>query len=430
MAGRGFGKTRCGAEQARAWNKQGRRHVNFVAATNYDLRHVMVQGESGILAVCPKHERPEYRSSTGELVWPNGARSLLFSAEEPDRLRGPQHDGLWCDEVAAWRYAEESWDQAMFGLRLGINPQVVATTTPRPTKLIRQLIAEKTTVLTRGTTYENKRNLAPTFYTKIITKYEGTRLGRQELNAEVLDDNPNALFKLSDIETGRVQKLPPLSRIVVALDPAVTSSEESDEWGIVAVGQDGREPAHFYPLVDESGIYTPDDAAKTAVRLYHRLGADRIVGEANNGGDMIETILRYQDANVSYRKVTASRGKVIRAEPVASLYEQSRVHHHGTLAKLEDELCNWNPQTDDRSPNRLDALVWGVTELAGNAESYARFMQAEVREMDAAGQTKAPQRLQTVDGRDPNRCECGSVAFVRSRDGEVCFKCGTARAKE
>jgi len=349
--------TRVGAETVRQWIKDGRSHVNLVAATNYDLRHVMVDGESGILAVCPPDERPLYKPSTSQLIWPNGAVSLLFSAEEPDRLRGPNHDGLWTDEIAAWSRDQDAWDMAMFGLRLGHKPQIVATTTPRPTKMIRTLMADPTTAVTRGTTYDNKSNLAPTFYSQVIKKYEGTRLGRQELLAEVLDDNPGALFKMSDIDGARVAKLPPLGRIVVALDPAVTSSEDSDEWGIIAAGIDGRDPAHFYPLADESGIYTPDEAARVAVRLYHRLSADRIIGEANNGGDMIEALLRHVDPNVSYRKVTASRGKVVRAEPVSALYEQHRVHHHGTLSKLEDELTQWNPQTDDRSPNRLDACL-------------------------------------------------------------------------
>lgn len=428
LAGRGYGKTRVGAEQCRRWNREGRRYVNLIAATKYDLRHVMVDGESGVLAVCPKHERPQYKSSTSELIWPNGAVSLLFSAEEPDRLRGPQADGLWCDEVASWQYDQDAWDMAMFGLRLGTNPQVVATTTPKPTKLIRALIADPTTAVTRGTTYENKSNLAPTFYTKIIKKYEGTRLGRQEINAEVLDDNPGAMFKMSDIEGARVAKLPPLTRIVVALDPATTSTEESDEWGIIAAAQDGRDPAHFYVLADETAIYTPDEAAKQAVRLYHRLGADRIVGEANNGGDMIETILRYQDSNIAYKKVTASRGKAIRAEPVSALYEQHRVHHHGTFGSLEAELTQWNPATDDRSPNRLDATVWAMTELAGGTDGWAGYVKAEAKEMQAKG-VIAPEPGPRVDVMGVSRdiCACGSRFWVRIGDKESCLKCQQPR---
>ena len=363
LAGRGYGKTRTGAEMVRLWHQQGYRFVNLIARTSDDLRRVMVEGESGILATCRPEERP--RASKDRLVWPNGAVSLLFSAEEPDKLRGPQSDKIWADEVASWRYAEDAWDQAMFGLRLGDNPQAVVTTTPRPTKFIKKkLMAEPATVITRGTTYENRSNLAPGFFSRIIKKYEGTRLGRQELQAEVLDDNPGALFTIERIEGGRITKLPPMVRIVVALDPAVTSEEDSDEWGVVAAGVDGRDPAHFYILTDDSEIYTPDEAAKVGVRLYHRLSADRIIGEANNGGDMIEALIRHQDANVSYKKVTASRGKIVRAEPVSALYEQGRVHHHGTLAKLEDQMTSWNPKTGEKSPDRMDACFIAGTMIA------------------------------------------------------------------
>ena len=289
LAGRGYGKTRVGAEMCRQWIKDGFNQVNLIAATADDLRDVMVEGESGILAVCPKHERPVYRVSKRRLEWPNGARSLLFTAQEPDRLRGKQHSKLWADEPAAWQYDIDAWDQAQFGLRLGKNPQTVATTTPRPTKLIRSLIAAShptsiknlgngvdvvtaaTVAITRGTTYENRPNLARGFYSKIITKYENTRLGRQELLAEVLDDNPDALFKLTDIEEARVTKLPPLVRIVVAMDPATTSSEDSDEWGIVAAGQDGRDPAHFAPALHLSLGRLPTPSRLWFLRLPPRL---------------------------------------------------------------------------------------------------------------------------------------------------------------
>lgn len=428
LAGRGFGKTRVGAEMVRTWVRHGFNYCNFIAATTDDIRDVMVEGESGILACCPRDERPRYLVSKRRLVWPNGARSLLFTAEEPDRLRGKQHQKLWADEPAAWKYAQESWDMAMFGLRLGKKPQIVATTTPRPTKLIRALIADPTTAITRGTTYENRDNLADAFYTMIIKKYEGTRLGRQELMAEVLDDNPGALFKLADIEGARVVKLPPLIRIVIALDPATTSEETSDEWGIVAAAQDGRDPAHYYILEDASDIYTPDEAAKVAVRMYHRLGADRIVAEGNNGGDMIEALLRHQDANVSYRKVTASRGKVIRAEPVSALYEQHRVHHHGTLAKLEDELTSWNPLTDDRSPNRLDADVWALTELAGGTDGWAGYVREEAKAMEKAGVVEKPPGPRIdVMGVERDKCVCGSVIWNTIAGKQQCFKCGLPR---
>ena len=430
LAGRGFGKTRCGAEQVRRWIKRGFNYVNFIGATSDDLRDIMIEGESGILSITPYDERPRYLAYKRQLVWPNGAVSLLFSAEEPERLRGKQHEKLWADEVASWQYAEEAWDQAMFGLRIGANPQAVVTTTPRPTKQVRALIADPNTVVTRGTTYENRENLAPAFYSKIIKKYEGSRLGRQELLAEVLDDNPGALFKLEDIEGARVQKLPPLTRIVVAMDPATTSTNESDEWGIVAAGQDGRDPSHFYILADESAIYTPDEAAKAGVRLYHRLGADRIIGEANNGGDMIETILRYQDANIAYKKITASRGKAIRAEPISALYQQRRVHHHGTFAKLEDQMVQWCPATDTDSPDRLDADVWALTELASGADSFQSYVRSEVGDMAKERLIAPLEASVNVDGSRHDRCECGSVAFKRTADGEFCFKCGAERAKD
>jgi phage terminase large subunit-like protein len=271
-----------------------------------------------------------------------------------------------------------------------------------------------TVAITRGTTYENRSNLAPGFYSKIITRYENTRLGRQELLAEVLDDNPDALFHMEHIEGARVSNLPPLIRIVVAMDPATTSNPDSDEWGIIAAGQDGRDPAHFYILADESEVYSPDEAAKQAVRLYHRLGAD-----ANNGGDMIEALIRHQDANISYKKVTASRGKVTRAEPVSALYEQHRVHHHGMFAKLEDQATNWNPAVDKDSPDRMDAMVWAMTELAEGSSGWAGFVKDEGQKSPEA--PKAP-RI-NVAGGDRDRCECGSVVW----DGDKCFKCGKAR---
>jgi phage terminase large subunit-like protein len=434
LAGRGYGKTRVGAEMVRGWIKQGFNRVNLLAPTADDIRDVMVEGESGILAICPADERPVYRVSKRRLEWPNGAISLLFTAEEPNRLRGKQSSKLWCDEPAAWRYDVDAWDQAQFGLRIGSNPQTVATTTPRPTKLVRSLVADsvgpdRTVAITRGTTYENRSNLAPGFYRKIITKYENTRLGRQELLAEILDDNPGALFHLNLIEAARVRKLPPLVRIVVAMDPATTSNEDSDEWGVIAVGQDGRDPAHFYVLADESGVLTPHDAVMRAVRLYHRLSADRLVGEANNGGDMIETIVRFLDANVAYRKVTASRGKLTRAEPVSALYEQGRVHHHGMHAVLEDQMTTWNPKVDDDSPDRMDALVWATTELASGMDGWMGFVKDQGRAAQADGTAEAPAALERVDvaGNNRDRCECGSTFWVRIAGIESCIKCQKPR---
>lgn len=418
-AGRGFGKTRTGSETLRQKIKDGVKQANIIVRTVGDIEKVLIRSSGGILKVCPDDERPIWIANKREFQWPGGAISFVFSAEEPDSLRGPECEFLWCDELASWRYGQESWDNAMMGLRLGKNPQAIITTTPRPTKLVRDIIANEFTILTAGTTYENRANLAPSFYTQIIRRYEGTRLGRQELLAEVLDDNPGALFHLKDIEGARVQKLPPLIRIVVAMDPATTSNEESDEWGIIAAGQDGRDPSHFYPLADESGIYTPDEAAKQAVRLYHRLDADRLVGEANNGGDMIEALIRHQDANVAYKKVTASRGKAIRAEPVSALYEQGRVHHHGMFATLEDQMTQWQPGIDKESPDRLDALVWAMTELAEGSSGWAGFVKDEGMKSPAA---PTAARV-NVSGGNHDRCECGSVAWA----GNVCYKCGKPR---
>ncbi|WP_207000724.1 DNA-packaging protein [Trinickia mobilis] len=360
LAGRGFGKTRTGAEWIRQQVKRYQ-FCNLIGATSDDARDIMIEGESGILAVCPQGERPLYKKSERKLLWPNGAVSLIFTADEPERLRGKQHMKLWADELGSWRYPE-AWDQAMFGLRLGDNPQAVVTTTPRPTKLIRELVKADGTVVTRGSTYDNQQNLAPSFFKQIITKYEGTRLGRQELNAELLEDNPNALWTLSQIDAARVKVAPPLLRVVVAIDPAVTSNEDSDESGIVIAGLGTDQ--HYYVLDDVSLIAKPSEWARAGVKAYHDRKADRIVAEVNNGGDLVETVIRTVDTNVAYRKVTATRGKLIRAEPVSALYEQGRVHHVGTFSKLEDQMCDFNPITSTKSPDRMDALVWAITDLS------------------------------------------------------------------
>lgn len=384
LAGRGWGKTRCGSEWVRAKARTSR-YVNIVAATAADARDICVEGESGILAVCPPWERPRYEPSKTRLTWPNGAVSLIFSADEPDRLRGKQHSDLWCDELAAWRYPE-AWDQAKLGLRLGRRPQACITTTPRPAKAIRDMIDDPTCVVTRGRTMDNAKNLAPAFLASITARYEGTRLGRQELNAEILDDAPGALWKREQIDALRVVRAPELRRIVVAIDPAVTSTEGSDETGIVVVGigADG----HGYVLEDLSCVASPDSWCRLAVQAYHRQKADRIVAETNNGGDLVESLLRTIDQAVAYRKVTASRGKAVRAEPVAALYEQGRVHHVGQFDRLEDQLTNWDPSLSEKSPDRLDALVWAITELAINkpmaGEGFLQYAREQLVQYRAA----------------------------------------------
>jgi phage terminase large subunit-like protein len=363
-AGRGYGKTRTGAETVRQWIADGHQYVNLVGATADDARDIMIEGESGILAICPQWERPEYKPSQRKLIWPNGATSLIFTADEPERLRGKQHSKMWCDELAAWRYPD-AWTQANFGLRLGSKPQAVITTTPRPTKLIREIMADPGTLITHGSTYDNRDNLAPSFFSAVIRRYEGTRLGRQELAGEVLDDNPGALFKRADIDKARMALAPVMSRIVVAIDPAATSTEGSDDTGIIVAGiakVDGV--MHGFILADLTLHATPEGWARAAVKAYHDTKADRIVAEVNNGGEMVESVIRAVDQNVPVRKVTATRGKAIRAEPVAALYEQGRIHHIGDLGKLEDQMVEWDPADKTaKSPDRMDALVWAVTDL-------------------------------------------------------------------
>jgi len=365
LAGRGFGKTRTGAEFVRAEVGAGRAvRVALVAPTAADARDVIVEGESGILAIAPPWDRPLYEPSKRRITWQSGAIATTYSADEPERLRGPQHDLAWCDELAAWRYPE-AWDMLMMGLRLGQDPRAVVTTTPRPTKLIRALVADPTVVVIRGSTDENRANLAPAFLSQIVRRYAGTRLGRQELEAEILEDVPGALWSHGVIDAARVAAAPELTRVVVAIDPAVSSGEDADETGIVVAGKDGSGAA--YVLADASGRYSPPEWAKTAIAAYRAHGADRIVGEVNNGGEMVEATLRMIDPNVAFAAVRASRGKVARAEPVAALYEQGRVHHVGAMPALEDQMCafssDFDPAEAGFSPDRVDALVWALTEL-------------------------------------------------------------------
>jgi phage terminase large subunit-like protein len=364
LAGRGFGKTRTGAEMVRRWAQEFR-YVNAIAPTADDARQVLVEGESGLLAICPDGERPTYKSSLNRLEWPTGAETLIFSADVPDRLRGKQHEKLWADELAAWRYPE-AWDQAMFGLRLGDNPQAVVTTTPRPVGHLKDLLKNRHAVVTRGTTYENRANLAPAFYDGVISKYAGTRLGRQELDAELLEDVLGALWQREMLDDGRVgeRDVPDLVRIVVAVDPAVSTGAGAGETGIVVVGRGSD--GHGYVLADRSAKASPGEWAARVAAAYDDHRADRVIGEANNGGDMVEYTLRGVYPHLSFRRVWASRGKLTRAEPVAALYEQGRVHHVGAFPQLEDQLCSWTPGDGFRgnfSPDRLDALVWGVSAL-------------------------------------------------------------------
>lgn len=362
LAGRGAGKTRSGAEWVRSEIESGRKkNIALVAPTSRDARKTIVEGESGILSVCPPWCYPLYEPSKLMLTWPNGGQAHLYSAEEPSRLRGPNHDAAWADELAVWERADETWSNLEMTLRGGTNPQRYITTTPRPTPLLRSIIDDPSTVIVRGSTFDNIDNLAPEFIARIREKYEGTRLGRQELYAELLEEAEGALWSRADLDMLRVSAAPAMKRVVVAIDPAVTSNEQSDETGIVVAGLgiDG----HGYILGDLSGRYSPDHWARVAIDAYRYWQADRVIGEQNNGGDLIAFTLRTVDPNVSYKSVHASRGKQARAEPIAALYEQGRLHHVGMFAALEDQMTGWEPLGTDKSPDRLDAMVWAVTEL-------------------------------------------------------------------
>lgn len=337
--------------------------VNLIGATVDDARDIMIEGESGILAICPDDERPDYKKSERKLVWPNGAISLIFTADEPERLRGKQHKKLWADELAAWRY-QEAWDQAKFGLRLGNRPQAVITTTPKPVRNVLDLLKDKSAVITKGTTYENRTNLAQTFFDEIIKKYEGTRLGRQELRAEVLTDVPGALWTREMIPHLPRSAVPMLSRIVVAIDPPASSTENSNECGLVAAGMDGTTAA--YVLADRSGVMSPREWGTKAVKLYKELEADCIVAEVNQGGEMVEHVIKSIDPNIMVKSVRAARGKYLRAEPISAIYARGNVYHTELFDALEDQMCTFTPDFDrlqNGSPDRLDALVWAMSEL-------------------------------------------------------------------
>lgn len=362
MAGRGFGKTRTGAEWVRARVKAGARRIALVGDTAADVRDVMVLGESGVCSIGPPNERPEYRPSYRSVVWPNGATATLYSADDPDQLRGPQHDTAWVDELAKWRRAQAAWDNLLFGLRSGDDPRVVVTTTPRPTPIIKSLLADPTCVVTSGSTYDNLANLPPRFIERVIRRYEGTRLGRQELYAEVLTDVQGALWRRDTLDRFRVWESPGCTRVVVAVDPAAGYDPEQGhaETGIVVVGL-GRD-GHGYVLDDRSCYGHPTDWGQATVTAYREAKADRVIAEANQGGEMVAHVLWSVDPYLPVTLVHASRGKATRAEPVAALFERGLIHLVGSFPELEDQLCTWVPG-EGPSPDRLDALVWAVTAL-------------------------------------------------------------------
>ena len=340
LAGRGFGKTRAGAEWVRAQVAAGRRRIALIGPTAADVRDVMIEGESGLLNVSLPHERPSFQPSRRRVVWPDGAMAFLYSAQEPERLRGPQHDAAWADELAAWTDGQEVWDQLQFGLRLGDDPRVVITTTPKPLPLVRQLIADPHCVVTRGSTFDNRINVPAAFIERIIRRYEGTRLGRQELHAELLGDVPGALWPFETLLAARIAAHPDLRRVVVAVDPSGSNgADNGDQQGIVVagIGVDGQ----GYVLADRTCRLSPEGWGRRAVEAFDHFGADRIVAEKNYGGDMVRFTIQTVRPTVPVTLVTASRGKIVRAEPVSALYEQGRVRHlildlaDNPLAELE-----------------------------------------------------------------------------------------------
>ena len=371
LGGRGAGKTRAGAERVKGhalgrpqFSARPLGRIALVGETAADVREVMIEGVSGLLAAHDRRDRPRWESSRRRLTWDNGAVAQAFSADDPESLRGPQFHAAWCDELAKWRYAEEAWDMLQFGLRLGDWPRVLTTTTPRPLPLIKKLLADPGVVATRAATRDNAANLAPAFLETVVAQYAGTRLGRQELDGEIIDERRDALWTRDLIERARVTTAPALARIVVALDPPASSTKRADNCGIVAAGIDDAGITHV--LADATlGAARPSQWARAAIALYHRLNADALVAEVNQGGDMVRAVLNEADADVPVTMTRATRGKYLRAAPVAQLYEQNRVRHVGAFCALEDEMCDFGPGglSNGRSPDRLDALVWAVTAL-------------------------------------------------------------------
>ncbi len=384
LGGRGAGKTRAGAEWIRALvadgaanddsgDRNSARAIALVAETYADAREVMIEGPSGLCAVAADLSRPTYEPSRRRLVWPNGAVAYAFSAEDPDGLRGYQFDAAWADELCKWRYPEETWSNLQLALRLGKRPRQIATTTPRPMALIKRLIAAATTTLTRASSYANRANLSEAFFTEIAAAYEGTALGRQELLGEIVDDVIGALWSWNMIEAARISYYPPLSRIVVAVDPPATSGPDADECGIIVagvadIGGGVNDQRVAYLLADRSAPgLSPRQWAERAVAAFHEYEADRIVVEVNQGGEMVKAVIAQVDAAAPVKSVYATRGKRLRAEPIAALYEQGRVRHVGAFPALEEQMASYTGASSaGKSPDRLDALVWALTDLMLN----------------------------------------------------------------
>ncbi len=375
LGGRGAGKTRAGAEWVRSMVEGPTpgapgvaRRVALVAETMEQAREVMVFGESGIMALCPPDRRPDWIAGRRLLVWPNGAQAQLYSAHEPESLRGPQFDALWADELAKWRKGQAAWDMLQFGLRLGDQPRACVTTTPRRVKLLRDLLERDSTVVTHAPTQANRANLADGFLEEIEARYGGTSLGRQEIDGVLLADVDGALWSQEQVLAAQAE-VPECDRVVVAIDPPGSSHRGSDECGIVVAGVVTQGPVQDWRafVIEDASIPSarPTDWAKAAIAAMQRHGADRLVAEVNQGGEMVEAVLRQIDPLVPYRSVHASKGKVARAEPVAALYEQGRVFHSRGLGRLEDQMCQMTTKGFDGigSPDRVDALVWALHDL-------------------------------------------------------------------
>lgn len=376
--GRGSGKTWTGAQVTKKWSHKYPR-ILLVGRTAYDVRDTMIEGDSGIMATAPKQWRPDYQPSKRKLVWPNGAQAMLRSADEPDSFRGPQFYKAWGDEIASWRYGKETHDNIMLALRLGDDPQAIYTSTPRPTKLVKSILAQDTTIQNTESTYANLENLAVAWAEDIISKYRNTRTGLQELLGQVLDDNPYALWTRSILDDTRVNHADDLDEVVVGVDPATAEitakdirnesradldKEDTNSTGIVVAGRigvKGDREAHGYVLEDATMQGTPNEWGNQVVTMFHKYSADRVVAEANNGGALVKANIHAVDPNVPVELVYASRGKLTRAEPVSNLYSQKRVHHMGLFANLEDQQCEWQPGMP--SPDNMDAAVWALTHL-------------------------------------------------------------------
>lgn len=380
LAGRGFGKTRTGAETVRFWITSGyAKRICLLGDTLQEVRNIMIEGNSGLLSVCPPEETPLYEISKNQLRWGNGAFCTAYSAHAYEKLRGPQFDAAWVDELAKFKNGQEAWDQLMLGLRLGQIPRVVITTTPKPIPLIFSLLKRDDVVVTRGSTFDNAANLSSSYLENIQTRYGHTSLGAQEIEGEMIDNQGDRLWTSEMLEAARLppgQALPPLQRLVVAIDPAVSSGDDSDETGLIvaALTADGRGVL----LDDLSGRMPALHWAQRAIEAYHLHQADCLIAEVNNGGDLVEKLIHSLDPAVAYKGVRATRGKWVRAEPIAALYSQRRVIHARSFPELEAQLKEYTPHTSSFSPDRLDALVWALTELLLQPKSYQTTFEPKV----------------------------------------------------